>query len=71
VDEVPFDPVHDEPVDIIITEEDVIYCKDEGDNSSCNAYTISLPMLVSLNGVNGPYGWGQVDALEAVKAAIP
>jgi 5-formyltetrahydrofolate cyclo-ligase len=26
VDEVPFDPVHDEPVDIIITEEEIIYC---------------------------------------------
>jgi len=32
VDYVPADPAHDEPVDIIITEEDVIYCKDEGDN---------------------------------------
>jgi 5-formyltetrahydrofolate cyclo-ligase len=32
VDEVPFDPSHDEPVDIIITEEEVIYCRDERAN---------------------------------------
>jgi 5-formyltetrahydrofolate cyclo-ligase len=32
VDSVPFDPSLDEPVDIIITEDEIIYCKDERDN---------------------------------------
>jgi 5-formyltetrahydrofolate cyclo-ligase len=32
VDAVPFDPAHDQPVDIIITEDEIIYCKDERDN---------------------------------------
>ena len=32
VDAVPFDPTHDQPVDIIITEDEIIYCKDERDN---------------------------------------
>ena len=31
VDAVPFDPTHDQPVDIIITEDEIIYCKDEKD----------------------------------------
>jgi len=32
VDAVPFDPCHDETVDIIITEEEIIYCRDERAN---------------------------------------
>jgi 5-formyltetrahydrofolate cyclo-ligase len=32
VDEVPFDPSHDQPVDMIITEEEIIDCKEERDN---------------------------------------
>ena len=32
VDEVPFDPSHDQPVDMIITEEEIIDCRDERDN---------------------------------------
>jgi 5-formyltetrahydrofolate cyclo-ligase len=31
VDAVPFDPTHDQPVDIIITEDEIIYCRDEKD----------------------------------------
>jgi len=32
VDEVPFDPSHDQPVDMIITEDEIIDCKEERDN---------------------------------------
>jgi 5-formyltetrahydrofolate cyclo-ligase len=32
VDEVPFDPSHDQPVDMIITEDEIINCKEERDN---------------------------------------
>ena len=32
IDAVPFDPAHDQPVDIIITEDEIIYCRDERDN---------------------------------------
>ena len=32
VESVPFDPSHDQPVDIIITEEEIIDCRDERDN---------------------------------------
>jgi 5-formyltetrahydrofolate cyclo-ligase len=32
VDEVPLDPSHDQPVDIIITEDEIIDCKEERDN---------------------------------------
>ncbi len=32
VDEVPFDPSHDQPVDMIITEEEIIDCKEERNN---------------------------------------
>jgi 5-formyltetrahydrofolate cyclo-ligase len=33
VDEVPFDPSYDQPVDMIITEEEIIDCKEERDDS--------------------------------------
>jgi len=32
VDEVPFDPSHDQPVDMIITEDEIIDCKEERNN---------------------------------------